>query len=118
MAEKKNLKPNSTKCSTESKTTGREQVDVTGLIGQYAHGNEPSHHMAYLYNYIDKPEKTTEKVHYILDNFYKNAPDGLIGNEDCGQMSAWYVLSSMGIYELHQETTQSILLNQCLKTSK
>lgn len=86
--------------NSESKTTGREQVDVTGLIGQYAHGNEPSHHMAYLYNYIDKPEKTTEKVHYILDNFYKNAPDGLIGNEDCGQMSAWYVLSSMGIYQV------------------
>jgi putative alpha-1,2-mannosidase len=56
--------------------------------------------MAYLYNYIDKPEKTNEKVHYILDNFYKNAPDGLIGNEDCGQMSAWYVLSSMGIYQV------------------
>ena len=84
--------------NAESKTTGREQVDVTGLIGQYAHGNEPSHHMAYLYNYIGKPEKTKSKVHYILDNFYKNAPDGLIGNEDCGQMSAWYVLSSMGIY--------------------
>ena len=84
--------------NSESKTTGREQVDVTGLIGQYAHGNEPSHHMAYFYNYVDKPEKTADKVHYILDNFYKNAPDGLIGNEDCGQMSAWYVLSSMGIY--------------------
>ena len=84
--------------NSESKTTGREQVDVTGLIGQYAHGNEPSHHMAYLYNYVGKPEKTTEKVHYILNNFYKNTPDGLIGNEDCGQMSAWYVLSSMGIY--------------------
>ncbi|MFN8324228.1 MAG: GH92 family glycosyl hydrolase [Flavobacteriaceae bacterium] len=84
--------------NSESKTTGREQVDVTGLIGQYAHGNEPSHHMAYLYNYVGKPEKTAEKVHYILNNFYKNTPDGLIGNEDCGQMSAWYVLSSMGIY--------------------
>ena len=84
--------------NSESKTTGREQVDVTGLIGQYAHGNEPSHHMAYLYNYVGKPEKTNEKVKYILENFYKNTPDGLIGNEDCGQMSAWYVLSSMGIY--------------------
>jgi predicted alpha-1,2-mannosidase len=84
--------------NSESKTTGREQADVTGLIGQYAHGNEPSHHMTYLYNYIYKPEKTTEKVQFILNNFYKNAPDGLIGNEDCGQMSAWYVLSSMGIY--------------------
>ena len=86
--------------NSESKTTGREQVDVTGLIGQYAHGNEPSHHMAYLYNYIGKPEKTTEKVHFILNNFYKNTPDGLIGNEDCGQMSAWYVLSSMGFYSV------------------
>lgn len=84
--------------NSESKTTGREQVDVTGLIGQYAHGNEPSHHMAYLYNYVGKPEKTKKLVHYILENFYKNAPDGLIGNEDCGQMSAWYILSSMGIY--------------------
>ena len=86
--------------NSESKTTGREQVDVTGLFGQYAHGNEPSHHMAYLYNAIGKPEKTAEKVKYILDNFYKNSPDGLIGNEDCGQMSAWYVLSSMGIYKV------------------
>jgi len=86
--------------NSESKTTGREQVDVTGLIGQYAHGNEPSHHMAYLYNYIGKPEKTTEKAHYILNNFYKNSPDGLIGNEDCGQMSAWYILSAMGIYNV------------------
>ena len=86
--------------NSESKTTGREQVDVTGLIGQYAHGNEPSHHMAYLYNYVGKPEKTKEKVHYILYEFYKNTPDGLIGNEDCGQMSAWYVLSSMGIYQV------------------
>ncbi len=86
--------------NSESKTTGREQADVTGLIGQYAHGNEPSHHMAYLYNYVGKPEKTNEKVKYILDNFYKNTPDGLIGNEDCGQMSAWYVLSSMGMYQV------------------
>ncbi len=84
--------------SSPSATTGREQVDITGLVGQYAHGNEPSHHMAYLYNYAGRPEKTKEKVHYMLDNFYKNAPDGLIGNEDCGQMSAWYVLSSMGMY--------------------
>ncbi|WP_073309035.1 GH92 family glycosyl hydrolase [Flavobacterium terrae] len=86
--------------NSESKTTGREQVDVTGLIGQYAHGNEPSHHMAYLYNYVGKPEKTAAKVNYILDNFYKNTPDGLIGNEDCGQMSAWYVLSSIGVYQV------------------
>lgn len=86
--------------SEVSKTTGREQVDVTGLIGQYAHGNEPSHHVAYLYNYVGRPDKTREKVHYILENFYKNSPDGLIGNEDCGQMSAWYVLSSIGLYKV------------------
>jgi len=91
--------------SEESKTTGREQVDVTGLIGQYAQGNEPSHHVAYLYNFVGKPEKTREKVHYILENFYKNSPDGLIGNEDCGQMSAWYVLSSMGLYKVTPGST-------------
>lgn len=73
-----------------SETTGREQVDVTGLIGQYAQGNEPSHHVAFLYNYIDKPEKTKELVHKILDEHYKNSPDGLIGNEDCGQMSGMF----------------------------
>jgi len=84
--------------SAPTQTTGREQADITGLIGQYAQGNEPSHHMVYLYNYIGKPEKTAEKVRFILDNFYKDAPDGLIGNEDCGQMSAWYVLSSLGLY--------------------
>ncbi|WP_061083955.1 GH92 family glycosyl hydrolase [Chryseobacterium indologenes] len=82
------------------KTTGREQADITGLIGQYAQGNEPSHHIAYLYNFVDKPEKTDAKIKYILDNFYKNTPDGLIGNEDCGQMSAWYILSAMGIYSV------------------
>lgn len=84
--------------SAPSETTGREQVDITGLIGQYAHGNEPSHHMTYLYSFIGKPEKTQQKVDFILREFYKNAPDGLIGNEDCGQMSAWYVLSSLGLY--------------------
>lgn len=84
--------------SASPKTTGREQADITGLIGQYAHGNEPSHHMAYLYNYIGKPQKTIQITHKILNEFYKNSPDGLIGNEDCGQMSAWYVFSAMGFY--------------------
>lgn len=83
-----------------SQTEGRTQADITGLIGQYAHGNEPSHHMSYLYNYVGKPHKTQEKIYQILTEFYKNHPDGLIGNEDCGQMSAWYVLSSMGIYQV------------------
>ncbi|WP_417428226.1 GH92 family glycosyl hydrolase [Halpernia sp.] len=91
--------------SETSKTTGRTQVDVTGLIGQYAQGNEPSHHVAYLYNYIGKPEKTKKKVHFILNNFYKNSPDGLIGNEDCGQMSSWFVLSSLGMYKITPGST-------------
>ena len=84
--------------STSTKMAGRTQVDITGLIGQYAHGNEPSHHMAYLYNYIGKPWKTQKLVHRIANELYTSQPDGLAGNEDCGQMSAWYVLSSLGFY--------------------
>ena len=84
--------------TTNDKLTGREQPDITGLIGQYAHGNEPSHHIAYLYNYAGQPWKTQKYVRQILDEFYKPTPDGLIGNEDCGQMSAWYVMSASGFY--------------------
>jgi predicted alpha-1,2-mannosidase len=86
--------------TTESKLSGRDQADVTGLIGQYAHGNEPSHHMAYLYNFTDAPDKTQLYVNRILHDEYSNKPDGLSGNEDCGQMSAWYVISSLGIYNI------------------
>jgi hypothetical protein len=86
--------------TAESKTTGRDQADITGMIGQYAHGNEPSHHMAYLYDYVGKPWKTQQRVRQILDNFYHASPDGLIGNEDCGQMSAWYVMSAIGLYDV------------------
>ena len=86
--------------SEHQTTTGRNQVDITGLIGQYAHGNEPSHHIAYLYNYTDHPEKGQKIIKHICDSFYTNAPDGLIGNEDCGQMSAWYVLSMSGFYPI------------------
>lgn len=81
-----------------SKTSGREQADISGLIGQYAHGNEPSHHMTYLYNYLNRKDQTQKILWNIYSNFYKNSPDGLIGNEDCGQMSAWYVMSALGIY--------------------
>ena len=91
--------------AAESRTTGREQVDITGLIGQYAHGNEPSHHMAYLYNYVGQPWKTQARVRQIMDEFYKPEPDGLIGNEDCGQMSAWYVLSAAGFYPVTPGST-------------
>jgi len=84
--------------TTTDKLAGREQPDITGLIGQYAHGNEPSHHIAYLFSYAHQPWKTQKYVRQIMDEFYKPTPDGLIGNEDCGQMSAWYVLSAMGFY--------------------
>ena len=86
--------------STKSETMGRDQADITGLIGQYAHGNEPSHHMVYLYNYASQPWKTQKLIHKIQTEFYKNTPDGLIGNEDCGQMSAWHVLSALGFYQV------------------
>lgn len=86
--------------TTSSETPGRHQVDITGKIGQYAHGNEPSHHMSYLYNYVNKPWKTQERVSQILKEMYSNSPDGLSGNEDCGQMSSWYVLSALGIYSV------------------
>lgn len=72
----------------------------TGMIGQYAQGNEPSHHVAYLYNYTDKPEMTRHYVHRILNELYNDTPAGLCGNEDCGQMSAWYVFSALGFYPL------------------
>jgi putative alpha-1,2-mannosidase len=86
--------------TTTDKLAGREQPDITGLIGQYAHGNEPSHHIAYLYNYAHQPWKTQKLVRRIMDEFYKPTSDGLIGNEDCGQMSAWYVMSSLGLYQV------------------
>lgn len=75
-------------------------ADITGLIGQYAHGNEPSHHVTHLYNYVGQPWKTQELVGRIFKEQYRNDPDGLSGNEDCGQMSAWLILNAMGIYQV------------------
>ncbi|MDT0557748.1 GH92 family glycosyl hydrolase [Ichthyenterobacterium sp. W332] len=95
--------------TAEAETSGRNQADITGLIGQYAHGNEPSHHMAYLYNFVNKPHKTQERVHQILTELYQNAPDGISGNEDCGQMSAWYVFSSLGFYPVTPGSNQYII---------
>ncbi len=87
--------------TTSSQVDGEEaSSDITGLIGQYAHGNEPSHHMAYLYNWTDAPWKGQERLDYIMHEFYTNNPDGIIGNEDCGQMSAWYVMSALGLYQV------------------
>jgi predicted alpha-1,2-mannosidase len=84
-------------------------VDLTGLIGQYAHGNEPSHHIAYLYAYAGQQWKTAEKVRYIMKEFYHANPDGVIGNEDCGQMSAWYILSSLGFYPVFPASTDYVI---------
>lgn len=86
--------------TTSSELTGdpNAAADVTGMIGQYAHGNEPSHHIPYLYNYAGAPRKTQALVDHILRTLYHNDPNGLSGNEDVGQMSAWYALSAMGFY--------------------
>ncbi|MFN8549030.1 MAG: GH92 family glycosyl hydrolase [Candidatus Eisenbacteria bacterium] len=86
--------------AASSQTTGRTQADITGLIGQYAHGNEPSHHIAYLYSVAGQPWRTQERVREIMSTMYAARPDGLAGNEDCGQMSAWYVLSALGFYSV------------------
>ena len=81
---------------------GKEKSpDISGLIGQYAHGNEPGHHTAYLYTYAGQPWKTAEKVRFIMKNFYTSKTDGIIGDEDVGQMSAWDVLSSLGFYQVN-----------------
>lgn len=79
---------------------GPDADDVTGLIGQYAHGNEPSHHVAYMYNYIGRQDKCAEKVRFIMDDLYFDDHSGVCGNEDAGQMSAWYILSSIGLYQV------------------
>ncbi|MFH4965701.1 GH92 family glycosyl hydrolase [Gaetbulibacter sp. M235] len=88
---------------TESSEITGDNVsaDISGLIGQYAHGNEPSHHIAYMFNHANKPWLTQHWVRYILDTQYNTTPNGLSGNEDCGQMSAWYVFSSLGLYPMN-----------------
>lgn len=95
--------------SANSETKGREQADITGLIGQYAHGNEPSHHIPYLYNYVGRPDKTQKLVRQIMNELYSNQPDGLSGNEDCGQMSSWLVMSAMGFYPVTPGSTAYII---------
>ena len=83
--------------------------DVSGLIGQYAHGNEPSHHIAYLHNYVGEPWKTQNRVREIMELMYANAPEGLVGNEDCGQMSSWYVFTAMGFYPFPPGSEQYLI---------
>ena len=93
----------------ESETNEDVLVDLTGTIGQYAHGNEPGHHVAYLYSYAGQPWKTAEKVHDIMRQMYHDKPDGIIGNEDCGQLSAWYIFSSLGFYPVFPASGEYVL---------
>ncbi|MGV9013965.1 MAG: GH92 family glycosyl hydrolase [Flavobacteriales bacterium] len=86
--------------SAKDQTHGRDQSDITGLIGQYAHGNEPSHAMAWMYDRVGRPDKAQRMVDRILNELYHDAPDGLSGNEDCGQMSAWSVMGALGLYQI------------------
>ncbi|MCB0820820.1 MAG: GH92 family glycosyl hydrolase, partial [Bacteroidetes bacterium] len=106
--------------NTTSRTTGREQSDITGLIGQYAHGNEPSHHMAWMFTELGHPAEGQKYIKRILETLYTNEPDGLSGNEDCGQMSAWYVFSAMGFYPFcpgkPEYTVGNPLFNQVIIT--
>ena len=96
--------------TTRSHITGSNvPPDISGLIGQYAHGNEPSHHIAYMYNYLQKPWKTAYRVRDIMNKFYTSKPDGLIGNEDCGQMSAWYVFSALGFYPVNPASGEYVI---------
>lgn len=96
--------------TVQAKITGKNiSPDISGLIGQYAHGNEPSHHIAYMYNYLQKPAKTAEKVREIMSLMYTNKPDGLSGNEDCGQMSGWYVFSVLGFYPVNPASGQYVI---------
>ena len=79
---------------------GDPSPDISGMIGQFAHGNEPSHHILYLYTMLGQPHKTAERVREVLATQYRNSPDGLSGNEDMGQMSAWYIMSALGFYQV------------------
>jgi len=100
------------------KMSGRQQADLTGIIGQYAHGNEPGHHAPYMYNYVGEPWKTQQITRKILDELYADAPDGLCGNEDCGQMSAWYIMSSLGFYAVAPGSLQYAIGSPLFKEAK
>lgn len=93
----------------ESHFQHSEDISAAGIMGNYVHGNEPSHHVAYLYNYAGAPWKTQERVHQIVKRFYRNTNDGLCGNDDCGQMSAWYVFSAMGFYPVCPGTNEYVI---------
>lgn len=88
---------------------GEQPVWISGNIGQYVHGNEPSHHVPYLYQFVEAPSKTQKRVREIMSTLYKTTPDGLCGNEDCGQMSAWYIFSALGFYPVNPADSKYVL---------
>ena len=92
--------------------------DITGFLGQYAHGNEPSHHMAYLYSYVGQPWKTQYYTRKLLDVMYDPLPGGIIGNEDAGQMSAWYILSALGFYQVCPGSNQFVLTTPLFESAQ
>lgn len=96
----------------------RKSLDITGLIGQYVHGNEPSHQIIYLFTLADAPRKTAELVREVFDRFYMNKPDGLCGNDDCGQMSAWYMFSAFGFYPVNPASGEYVLGAPQIKRAK
>ncbi|RKD92455.1 GH92 family glycosyl hydrolase [Mangrovibacterium diazotrophicum] len=91
-----------------------EDIDRVGIVGGYVQGNEPSHHVPYLYAWTSSPWKTAEKIHHIIDTKYNPEPDGLCGNDDCGQMSAWYIFSSIGFYPVCPGTNQYVIGSPCV----
>ena len=104
---------------TYSERSGNETFsDITGLMGQYAHGNEPSHHMAYIYNWLEAPYRSQEVVRALLNEMYNITPEGVCGNEDCGQMSAWYVLSALGLYPACPASGEYILVAPLFKKAE
>lgn len=94
-----------------------EDVTKVGMIGSYVHGNEPSHHVAYLYNFAAAPWKTQERIHQIVNEMYKPKPDGLCGNDDCGQMSAWYIFSLLGFYPVAPSSNQYVIGSPCVNSA-
>lgn len=94
-----------------------EDIDKSGMIGNYVHGNEPSHQVPYMYCYLGEPWKTQEKIHQIVETMYKNKPDGLSGNDDCGQMSAWYIFSVIGFYPVAPGSNQYVFGSPSIKSA-
>lgn len=99
---------------SEENIAASEDITKVGIIGNYVHGNEPSHHVPYLYTYAKKPWKTQERIHQIVNTLYRNTNDGLCGNDDCGQMSAWYIFSVMGFYPVAPGSNEYIFGSPCI----